>query len=299
MDYKGAFKLIGELSGSKNTLAIHPAYCQMMSDSLAGGMFLAQCIYWTGKGNDPDGWFYKTYEEWSAECFLSKYDVKKFADLCAGLGFLETKTQKVGKTPKLHYRINESAFFAFATTFFSKSDFLNLESQKLESQILESQKIESPGLAKIGKSLESEKLESPIYTKTTTKTTDTKTTTPPSGGGDAGQSQSPLKRDRRTDRDYGHICTLVERNMGLVIVPITEKIINDWMDQYAVGVIEAAINIAVGAGKCFPAYVTGVLKKEAEKRDYSSKGRGRSTNYGPGSKTRYEIPAELADIIIG
>ena len=240
MDWKGVLKLIKELSGSKNTLTIHPVYCRIVGDSLPGGMFLAQCIYWTDKGHDPDGWFYKTYDDWQSECFLSKHEVKKYADLCVSLGFLETEVRKVGRTPKVHYRINLDAFALFISSYFSQSDFPNLESENLESENLESENLESPGKLKNGKSMDFPKMESPIYTSNTSPTTT-------SGSGDGSITLADVYKR-------------YENNMGFMSEIIAQSIA-DMCDEYAPGWVYDAIGVAVENEKRNMAYVGGILKR--------------------------------------
>lgn len=78
------FALIAKLGGSKDKAVIDPTLCRFMG-SLEGGVFLAQLLYWSDRGRN--GAFYKTYQEWEAEIFLSKYHVKKAADQCVEMGF--------------------------------------------------------------------------------------------------------------------------------------------------------------------------------------------------------------------
>lgn len=121
---------------------------------------------------------------------------------------------------------------------------------------------------------------------------------PPSGGGG-------VKRNRQTDPDYDHICRLVENNLGQTIVPISEKLINEMMDAYPVSHIENAIRVSVQNKKYTLAYVGGVLRRAAEKRNYSDSGKREAkkqytdpAEYAP-RRSRYEVPERYADVVIG
>lgn len=120
------FALIAKLGGSKDKAVIDPTLCKFMG-SLEGGVFLSQLLYWSDKGRN--GAFYKTYQEWEAEIFLSKYHVKKAADKCVEMGFLETWVQKAEGDPTVHYRILQDEFIdkilAFVEIESQKFNFLN------------------------------------------------------------------------------------------------------------------------------------------------------------------------------
>ena len=43
-----------------------------LTGSVTAGLMLSQALYWSKRGKDPDGWFYKTQEDWHAETYLSR-----------------------------------------------------------------------------------------------------------------------------------------------------------------------------------------------------------------------------------
>ena len=147
---KDVFSLVSNLSGSDNILAVPRLFCKM-TGSLESGIFLSQLLYWSDKGNDPDGWFYKSLEEWSEETFLSEYHVRRSTKLFQDAGFLRTELRKVGNAPKVHYKI----------------DRLNFSEWIMKNFRMDSEKFKSP-LLKISESYNKE-------TKNTTKNTYTTT----------------------------------------------------------------------------------------------------------------------------
>lgn len=103
------FSLIARFSGQENMLSVPRAFCEA-TGSLEAGMLLSQLLYWSDKGHDPEGWFYKSYIEWSEHLFLTEYQVRKFSKQFEEAGFLEVKLKKVNGSPTLHYRIKRGEF---------------------------------------------------------------------------------------------------------------------------------------------------------------------------------------------
>ena len=68
------------------------------------GVFLSQLFYWTGKGSDPDGWIYKTQEEWEAETGLTRWEQETARKRLKRAGVLEEKRR--GVPARLHYRVD-------------------------------------------------------------------------------------------------------------------------------------------------------------------------------------------------
>lgn len=95
-----------------------------LTRSAGAALLLAQIVHWSRITTDPDGWFYKTYEEWYQELKLTKFEVmnaigkpKKNSDQPTTPGTLETgftltelgvetKVFRNNNTPKVHYRVN-------------------------------------------------------------------------------------------------------------------------------------------------------------------------------------------------
>jgi hypothetical protein len=131
-------ELIKAFSGQANVLSIPKIYIDYMS-SLDGGLFLSQVIYWSDKGALGDGWFYKSYAEWTEETTLSKYEVGKQAKILIDRGVLETKIKKADGAPTVHYHFLFDEFQKSINEFLSigKSRNLTNESEKTERSITE------------------------------------------------------------------------------------------------------------------------------------------------------------------
>lgn len=142
---KDAFDLVKRFSGQENILSVPRVFCEV-TGSLEAGMLLSQLLFWSDKGDDPDGWFYKSYVEWKQHVFLTEYQIRKFSKQFEEAGFLETKLKKANGTPTLHYRIKRGEF----SEWILKN--LGIETEKFQNP--------NPNIS-----------ESSIYTETTTETT--------------------------------------------------------------------------------------------------------------------------------
>lgn len=117
-----------------------------------GGLFLSQLLYWSDKGADPDGWIYKTQEEWQEETALTRSEQERARRILRDKGILEEV--KRGVPSRLFYRLNMDALATM------------LDSASLDAS---SRKRQASKQDPTGKDVES-CTPSPI-TETTTKTT--------------------------------------------------------------------------------------------------------------------------------
>ena len=109
------FQFIASVIGQNNIIAIPVEFVRFTGDYNTAAI-LTQLIYWQGKGNDPDGWIYKTYAEWDTELALSKYQTARAVKILSTMGILKTKVARV-KLPggmygdkAVHYHFNEVEF---------------------------------------------------------------------------------------------------------------------------------------------------------------------------------------------
>jgi hypothetical protein len=70
-------------------------------------LFLCQLLYWKGKEADPDGWIYKTQQDWTDELGLSRWEQESARRELRKRGFLEERYQ--GLPRRLEYRPNLTA----------------------------------------------------------------------------------------------------------------------------------------------------------------------------------------------
>lgn len=99
------FSLITQLGAGRHSIVINRGLVTFMG-SLEGGVFLSQLLYWCDKGKRSDGWFYKTYAEWTEETTLSEYQVRTQAKKAVAAGWLETTVKKANGNPTVHYRVD-------------------------------------------------------------------------------------------------------------------------------------------------------------------------------------------------
>ena len=103
------FKLIAELTGQENIVAVPREFIKLTGDP-ATGIFLAQLIYWCDRGSRKDGFIYKSHKEWEEEIGLERYYCKKARKKLEDMGILETKLKKANGAPTLHYRLKMDKF---------------------------------------------------------------------------------------------------------------------------------------------------------------------------------------------
>lgn len=72
--------------------------------------FLGQLCYWTGKERKPDGWIYKTQEEWELETELSPKEQRVARKLLKQRGLIEDRF--IGIPRRLEYRLRQEALDA-------------------------------------------------------------------------------------------------------------------------------------------------------------------------------------------
>lgn len=79
-------------------------------NSITTALFLSQLVYWAHRTNDPEGWFWKTQEEWKEETGLSRYEQESARAKLRKLKILEEKKKAVAPTWRqtLFFRINQN-----------------------------------------------------------------------------------------------------------------------------------------------------------------------------------------------
>lgn len=122
------FDAIRSMTGQANILTIPRIFVDLVGD-LETALFLSQVLYWSDKGSQDGGWFYKTYAEWEEEICLNEYKVRKAKNKLEEMGLIETKIKKANGNPTVHYRLKPKAF----TDWFLK----NLKKRTCENSSIE------------------------------------------------------------------------------------------------------------------------------------------------------------------
>jgi hypothetical protein len=87
---------------SEQRVAYHPQLARLVG-GVTAGLFLAQLMYWSGKGDDPDGWIWKTQVEWEQETAMTRREQETARRQLRSFGVLEEK--RTGQPARLFFRI--------------------------------------------------------------------------------------------------------------------------------------------------------------------------------------------------
>lgn len=85
-------------------IAFYPIFADV-AGGVSYGVFLAQAFYWSGRTNDPDGWFYKTQSEWQQETRLTRREQESARKHLKKKGILEEERR--GLPARMYYRLNK------------------------------------------------------------------------------------------------------------------------------------------------------------------------------------------------
>jgi hypothetical protein len=102
--WSGNEQLLGDLLGGERIIAVRPILIDLTGSSNAAAM-LSQAIYWTKRTKDPQGWFYKTREEWKDEIRLSRDKQESARKILRGLGGIWFEKRK-DVPAQLYYRVD-------------------------------------------------------------------------------------------------------------------------------------------------------------------------------------------------
>ncbi|MCL6744410.1 conserved phage C-terminal domain-containing protein [Kosakonia sp. R1.Fl] len=110
------FEIVQSLSGQRNSITIPVPYLDFFSgdqQAHALGAVLNQLVFWSGKSDLNDGWFYKEHSELAAEIRgVSEDQVQRLVNkICTRWlpGVVEKAQRQVNGTKKTHYRIDGDA----------------------------------------------------------------------------------------------------------------------------------------------------------------------------------------------
>lgn len=76
-----------------------------LTGSVIGGVMLSQAIYWQARTTLPDGWFYKTAEEWEEETYLTRREQETARKKCGK--YLMSDLRGIPAT--LHWKVDLDA----------------------------------------------------------------------------------------------------------------------------------------------------------------------------------------------
>jgi len=119
--------LIGDIL-SDRTIAFRRDFVEI-AGSAAGALFLSQAVYWTG--TKPDGWFYKSREDWTEETGLTRYEQESARIALKKIGVLEEVRK--GCPFQLHFKINVKEIFRILSAKSNKKHSVNNSRHSVEN----------------------------------------------------------------------------------------------------------------------------------------------------------------------
>jgi len=109
-----------ELKGVlKQPIAFHRIFAEV-GGSINAGLFLSQAHYWSDRTNDPDGWFYKTRDEWKRETALTRTEQETARKELRKRKILEEERR--GIPAKLYYRVDYDVLSEVIEAFLDRLD---------------------------------------------------------------------------------------------------------------------------------------------------------------------------------
>lgn len=96
--------LVARFLGRENVIPVPVPFVYLLGDYTAAA-FLSQCLYWSERTDNPEGWFHKTLKEWRAELLLSPDQVRRCHKTCEP--YVEVATG--GENNRTHYRVKDDA----------------------------------------------------------------------------------------------------------------------------------------------------------------------------------------------
>lgn len=112
---------------------------------ITGALMLSQCVYWSTRTKDSDGWFYKTQAEWTEETGMTRREQETARKKLVGKGYVEEVRR--GVPCKTYYRLNREALEASLVKVAQKrhssmADSAIQECTKTPSSMAESDKLD-------------------------------------------------------------------------------------------------------------------------------------------------------------
>lgn len=100
--------LIRNLFAGERVVTVHRAFIRAFG-GVTTALFLDQCLYWTPRGREGGGWFYKSAAEWTEETGLTRREQEVARAALRAAGVLEERRAEGGMDRTLHYRVDLQA----------------------------------------------------------------------------------------------------------------------------------------------------------------------------------------------
>lgn len=106
-DYDDVIHLLKSLSGRANVIPIPRLYITVCKGNYRAAAVLNECVFWSGKYADEDGWFYKSYPQWRRELGIPQRGIETAVKALSPL--VERKIVEEGRP--VFYRANLPAIY--------------------------------------------------------------------------------------------------------------------------------------------------------------------------------------------
>ncbi|MCA9891424.1 MAG: hypothetical protein KC615_00465 [Anaerolineae bacterium] len=103
------------------------AFLSKLTGDANAALMLLRLLYWTPKSK-REGWIYKSWRDWNAECNLSQSQIKRVhsLNLLEAIGIVR-EIRKANGVPTMHYRLDPVAFLR------QIGEYLGLDLEQLEA----------------------------------------------------------------------------------------------------------------------------------------------------------------------
>lgn len=94
-------EILALFSGQASVVTTPKLYI-MLTGNHALAIVLNQCVYWSNKSENKDGWFYKEYKDWFEEVHMPERTLRRRFDKLEQMGWITTKVKKIRGVNKKH-----------------------------------------------------------------------------------------------------------------------------------------------------------------------------------------------------
>jgi hypothetical protein len=140
ISYEQAIDIIRAMSGQQSVITCQRVFLELVGGDFPAAVLLSQLVFWTGRGADPGGFIWKTYQELEDEIGLTKYQAMRARNVLEKMQLLETKVKKAFGSPTVHYKVLQDKLLKLMVSSVSSlSKVKKLNYRKLRNQTNESE----------------------------------------------------------------------------------------------------------------------------------------------------------------
>lgn len=137
-NYAAIKEILNRISGQQNVFTVPKIYVDYTGD-VTTAILLNQIVFLSDKTKRKDGYFYKTYKEWTEEICLTERQVRYSVKKLKKMEILETKVQRANGSPTVHYKLLFDKFIDSILTFcqYPSDTFVSMDSNLLSGTLTE------------------------------------------------------------------------------------------------------------------------------------------------------------------